>query len=226
VDDHPDNYQVIHDMLAPLGFTLMEAESGAEALEHLAIFQPDLILLDIRMPGMDGFELARTVREINPGPSNPALNEVKIIALSASAFDDTRQQSLAAGCNDFLTKPIREQALLDTLATHLPIQWRYTDDTAADPPSPEQSPSSHVPLPPINDLRKLYETSTIGDIHQISTQLDRLIARDAELQPFVEDMQALLKTFQIDRLHQQLKQLLEHAESTSDVQDDNEAPSG
>jgi CheY-like chemotaxis protein len=222
VDDYPDNYHVIHDMLTPLGFTLMEAESGAEALEHLAIFQPDLILLDVRMPGMDGFELARTVRDIAPGPSNPALSEVKIIALSASVFDDTRQQSLSAGCNDFLTKPIRERDLLDMLATHLPIQWRYSEEEE-DGTADTQSPHSYAALPSLNDLRQLYEASTIGDIHHLSRQLEQLIAQDAELLPFVEDMQTLLNTFQIDQIHQQLKQLLEHAESTSDAQDDNEA---
>ena len=209
VDDRPDNSRVVHAMLAPLGFTMAEAEDGEDALQQIGIFQPDLILLDLRMPGMDGFELARTIRDIAPGPSNPVLNEVKIIAVSASVFGDTRQRSLDDGCHDFLPKPVREPELLDMLARHLPIQWRYEEDAAPD----TDNAAERMALPPINILAELREAASIGDIHYLSEQFKQFTAHDNALQPFVEAMQPLLKTFQIERLHQELEQLLEHAES-------------
>ena len=171
--------------------------------DQIAIFQPDLLLLDLRMPGMDGLELVRTVRELAPAPSNPVLAEVKIISHSASVFEDIRQQSLDAGCHDFLPKPVREQELLDMLAKHLPIQWRYEEQSGNDEPDGETS----MVLPSIETLRNLREAASIGDIQHLSIRLEQLVTENAALDPFVTAMRDLLTNFQIERLHAELNRL-------------------
>ena len=96
VDDKAENRSVLMRMLAPLGFELKEAADGQEALEQAVAFQPDLIMMDLVMPVMDGFEATRQLRQV------PALKTIPIIALSASVFEYTRQQSMEVGCDGFI----------------------------------------------------------------------------------------------------------------------------
>jgi CheY-like chemotaxis protein len=93
-----------------LGFDVDEAVNGATALELAQRRKPDLVFMDLVMPVMDGFEAIRRMRE------EPTLASVKIVALSASAFDTTRARSIRAGCDDFLSKPVRLNEVLNALA--------------------------------------------------------------------------------------------------------------
>lgn len=109
VDDKAANRDVLVNMLLPLGFEICEVASGSECLEKAEAFMLDLSLLDLRMPGMDGFEVARRVRHI------VSLRNVVVIAVSASAFEDIRDKSRRAGCHDFLAKPFHRVDLLTLL---------------------------------------------------------------------------------------------------------------
>jgi len=120
-DDNHENRIMLKDMLLMIGFEVVEAVDGCEVIDKTKESHPDLILMDLVMPEMDGFEATRQIRQI------PALSDVIIIAVSASAFEQTRQESFAAGCIDFLAKPIVAQILFDKLQTHLKIEWIYED---------------------------------------------------------------------------------------------------
>ena len=109
-----DGHMYMHvDMLRQVGFEMSEAANGEMGLEQAQALQPDLILMDIRMPGMDGLETTRRLRAL------PALKNVPVVALSASASGSDREQTLMAGMNAFLPKPIDNGSLLEHIATLL-----------------------------------------------------------------------------------------------------------
>jgi signal transduction histidine kinase len=105
VDDERHNRQLLEVMLAPEGFVLLTAASGEEAVALVALAAPDLILLDVMMPGMDGYQVARTIR------GNPATKQIPIIMITALHDRDAMMLGLAAGAEDFLTKPVHRGEL-------------------------------------------------------------------------------------------------------------------
>jgi signal transduction histidine kinase/CheY-like chemotaxis protein len=128
VDDRWENRQLMQQLLSPLGFELQEAEDGHEAIAIWQAWHPHLIWLDMRMPVMDGYETARYIKTQLKTPSQQ--NSV-IIALTASAFDEQRSIVLAAGCDDIVKKPIRPAIILDKMAQHLGVRYRYANALTA-----------------------------------------------------------------------------------------------
>ena len=115
VDDVPLNRVVVEKMLSQFDFNVRMADNGLEAMKELFVSPPDLILLDILMPVMDGFEVIQAVRE------NPAWNDVKIVVLSALNSNEDIVKAFNLGAQDFITKPIVMTKLLNTVATQLGI---------------------------------------------------------------------------------------------------------
>ena len=113
VEDNPDNRLLVQVMLEPY-YELVEYETGPAALEGLPQENPDLVLLDVSLPEMDGTEVLRHIR------GNPALRELPVIALTAHAMAGDREKYIAAGFDDYVSKPIiDEQVLLDAIAGKL-----------------------------------------------------------------------------------------------------------
>ena len=109
VDDYPANRITAMALLALEGYEVFEAESGAIALEKVIKIQPDLILLDVMMPEMDGYETMRAIRQIDQFQSLP------IIALTAKAMKGDREKCIEAGASDYITKPVDTEQLLSLL---------------------------------------------------------------------------------------------------------------
>jgi len=107
--------------LLKVGFNCVEAENGQEGLEVIQTEKPDLILSDIRMPIMDGFEMMEEVRK------DPKINKIPIVAMTASAENVFRSEILAQGFDDFIAKPFRMIELLEMVATHLEIEYTYEE---------------------------------------------------------------------------------------------------
>ena len=105
VEDNPDNRFLVQAILEDL-YELSEYESGVEAIEGLGVDVPDLVLLDISLPEMDGTEVLAWIRE------QPQLKDLPVIALTAHAMAGDREKYLAAGFNDYVTKPILDEAVL------------------------------------------------------------------------------------------------------------------
>ena len=118
-DDDPDARQLLVQFLSPLGFVLAEAADGIEAVELSASFAPDLVIMDWRMPKLDGLQAAQRIKA-QPGEPRP-----KIVVFSASALEEQRRTAMSAGISDFLRKPVRERELFDVLAAHLGLHFRY-----------------------------------------------------------------------------------------------------
>jgi CheY-like chemotaxis protein len=109
-EDNDSNYMLMTYILKN-HFEFFRAKNGQEALEKALNEQPDLVLMDIKMPVMDGLEATRLIKLKNPS--------LPIIALTANAFDSDRQQALAAGCDDFLSKPINAEKCIQTIKKFL-----------------------------------------------------------------------------------------------------------
>ncbi|HVK54546.1 MAG TPA: ATP-binding protein [Burkholderiales bacterium] len=123
VDDVAANRSLLSDLLENLGFEIRVAENGQTALARVQMTMPDIILMDIRMPVMGGLEAIRRLRGM------PNVKSIPIIAISASATREDEGYSLAAGANDFLSKPIDEGRLLEAIGTHLGLVWVYEKAT-------------------------------------------------------------------------------------------------
>jgi signal transduction histidine kinase/CheY-like chemotaxis protein len=120
VDDSRDNRILLQQMLENAGFQVQTAENGQSAVDIYCSWHPHLIWMDIHMPGIDGYQATRLIKE-NKGP------ETKVIAVTASAFEEERARVLEAGCDDFLRKPFLESDIYDLLAKHLDVQYIYED---------------------------------------------------------------------------------------------------
>jgi two-component system cell cycle response regulator DivK len=105
VEDQEDNRQILRDLLGNAGYELTEAENGEEAITAVARRRPDLILMDIQLPIMDGYEATRRIR------TNPDLKSVPIIAVTSYALAGDEDKAFAAGCNGYVSKPYRRRCV-------------------------------------------------------------------------------------------------------------------
>jgi CheY-like chemotaxis protein len=130
-DDQAESRQLLTRMLSPLGHEVREAENGEAALRIWDEWSPQLIWMDMRMPVMDGREATRRVKATGKGKATI------IIALTASSFDDERDQIIADGCDDFLRKPFRDADLFDMMRKHLDMEFIYegTEEANMEPVS-------------------------------------------------------------------------------------------
>jgi len=113
VEDQEDNMQILRDLLTSTGYELIEAENGQEALAALEKQRPDLILMDIQIPIIDGYEVTRRIK------ANPALRSIPIIAVTSHALGEGEEKARAAGCDDFVAKPYSPRQLLAKVRQYL-----------------------------------------------------------------------------------------------------------
>ena len=108
VDDNPNNNAIVEELFSD-HYDLRTATTGEEALEIAQTFQPDVVLLDIMMPGMDGYEVCRRLRQ------QPAFEEIKILMVTAKGALEDRVKGYEVGANDFITKPFEEENILESV---------------------------------------------------------------------------------------------------------------
>ncbi|XFA74213.1 ATP-binding protein [Thermosynechococcaceae cyanobacterium Okahandja] len=194
VDDVAENRQLLVQLLQPLGFQCREAENGQVAIEQWQAWQPHAILMDIRMPVLDGKEATRLIKA-QGGDRAP-----KILAVTASSFEQDKQELLRIGCDDYIAKPFRAQTILERLAHHLNLDYRY--DTTATPAAPtaprtvtlEPAALMVMPRPWIAELQEAAKKLN-------SKRIQELIA---EIPPdeavLIEGLQQLVKGFRFDKI--------------------------
>jgi len=196
VDDVASNRALLRDMLSPVGFEIDEAENGKEALEKTLVSHPDAVLMDIVMPVMDGLTAVKRIRE------HSELAELVVLALSASVQNHTRELSMAAGCNDYLIKPIRMTALFQKLKEYLKIEWQYP----ATPHSETSSSTSRLVYPSLEMIGELLKMAWQGDVIGIQDTLRRLGEQDVALMPFIRIVEHLASNFLIEEMQDVLIQ--------------------
>ena len=203
VDDKWENRSVISSLLTPLGFHVIEAADGKEALNKLKTSTADLLITDLNMPEMDGYDLVQHVRQ------EAELRHLAVIVSSASVFDDDRQRSLQTGADAFLPKPVEVEVLLDTIQTVLKLTWDY-ETTSAMAVNQESIASvtslaesvdvSLFTAPPKEMLATLYDLAMQGNLKGILEQAEAIHAQDETLQPFAQHLKALARNFQEKQL--------------------------
>ncbi len=200
VDDIFSNRAVLIDMLAPLGFKTIEAENGEEALDLARSTRPDIILMDRRMPVIDGLEAARRLKK------TPGLEKTPLISTSASVSKEARAEVLEAGYDDILDKPITWNNLASKLETHLSLDWQYEDSET------ERVETEAFPLPPKESIEELARLVKLGSVNGITEWASNLAAASTRYQPLADAVLELAGNFDINGISALIEQSLRRKE--------------
>ena len=192
VDDKRENVLVLQNIIEPLGFEVLVAENGQQAINLVLEIKPDLILIDIFMPVKNGIEATQEMRQI------PELKDLPIIAVSATVSQTQRHQYLEAGCHDFLSKPIDAELLLRKLEKYLKLEWIY--ESISDPAS--ETTSKPLIAPPVEIVRKLTELAKKGRISLILAEAKQLEQQDRRWIAFSNHLHKLAEEFELEKINQ------------------------
>ncbi len=206
VDDRWENRSVIINFLEPIGFDLAEAENGEEGLLKIDQFRPDLVITDISMPVMNGYDMILSLK------NKSDCQHIKIIVSSANVFDSNKKKSLDIGSDDFLPKPIQTTELLEKLQLHLSLSWIYEQGSINQNPISHQqtnsqsgdesslSPQNKLIIPSPEELNILYELSLKGRIKALEKELARLEKTNSNFSDFVQEIRKLSQEFQMEKI--------------------------
>lgn len=196
VDDRAENRDVLVELLQPLGFRVSTAENGLQGLEKMRQDLPDLAIVDIAMPVMDGLEFLDRLRK------DETLQTVKAIVSSASVARADRQMALNAGGDDFLPKPIEMEALLNCLAFHLQLEWLDNSSSR----SVEDMLETIVPSREI--VAELLAIAQQGNSRGVREKIENLIRVENKYRHFAAPILQLTREFKIEEIEELLQQHL------------------
>lgn len=201
-DDGWENCSILTNLLTPLGFTVIEANNGREAVEKAIEHRPDLILLDLVMPYLDGFGALQQLR------ANAHTSRARVFAFSAHVFERDKQRSQQAGFDDFIPKPVDLDLLLAKIGRHLNLTWqtRQTPDSVATG-DPKTNPFQ-ARLPEPAQLQALYELARLGDIQGILAQLSEVEQANSAYQPFADEIRRAASEFDTRKIKKYLQACL------------------
>lgn len=210
VDDKKANLLVLQNMLEPLGFDIILAEDGQQAIDKAKQYQPDLILTDLVMPVKSGFEAVKEIREY------PELKNTKIIAVSASVMQPDFQRSVIVGCDAFIPKPIDEKQLLSMIAEHLQLEWIYEPSsqlTMTSEITSKTSSNTEFIVPDLEEIRVLHNLAMLGSMKKIQQQATYIEKLDPKYIPFAQKINELAKGFQEKALTSLIEKYLPEGEN-------------
>lgn len=199
VDDVTENRIMLVELLQSLGFHTVEAANGEKALQQAQDLSPDLILMDMVMPVMDGLEATRRIRAAG------GLQAIPVIAVSASATRDDQQASMAAGANAFIAKPIEQEKLLKQIGELLGLSWQA--ETSATPAIPIDNAIQAAP--PQAELETLYQLAMGGNMRDIMQWADRIETSNAAYRPFAERLRRLASGYRSKAILALVKEYIE-----------------
>lgn len=191
VDDDPSARGLITDILAPLGFEVIEAQDGLTCLKMLDDCSPDILLMDVAMPGLNGWETVTKVRQINAF--------VPIIMVSADAREGNADEDIDVGHDDYLCKPIRLWSLMELVGKHLMLEWEYKSDDL--PVHDKKHTLAELKdLPDSHHLQELLRFSEIGYAKGIQQKLEIMKENKQASDEFIEQLENLVNSFQFERI--------------------------
>lgn len=195
-DDNAEARVLFRDLLEPYGFAVEEAEDGAQAVQLVESFQPDLILMDWRMPEIDGLAAARQIL------AQKTTRQPKVVILSAYAFEENRREALEAGADDFMCKPIRKEAFYVLLEKHLDVHF-VRESAAGWEEKPQEAELTATDLAGLSAERRTRLTEAVRELNpaKITAELGRVRHENPEL---AERLHALVKNMQYRRFWQLL----------------------
>jgi len=187
IDNEEADRQLLRAILEPLGFDVRLAASGAEALALIPFWQPEALLLDLAMPGLDGWQTLEAVRQ-------QGLSQAPVAIVSANAFERGLEDH-GLGEQDFILKPVRVDELLDWLGRQLGLDWRLREDIIA-----SARPAAAFTLPSRAHLERLQLQLSQGHVKAIHQQLDEIDVDDQTCSDFVTELRGLARQFQLQAM--------------------------
>jgi len=188
VDDVDLNRALLVNVLDRMGFETAEAKNGRECLDSVEVLLPDLVLLDMVMPEMDGMETARRLRAM------PGFGQTPIIAVSADASGSDANEALKAGADLFLSKPIDIKNLTAQIAGLLKLDWIYVLPKAD--AQPQYRLDQWLEAPPMEEMNVLYRLAQEGSMRDIIQHAEHLVELDEAYRPFAEQLRSLAQGYQ------------------------------
>jgi signal transduction histidine kinase/DNA-binding response OmpR family regulator len=201
VDDTPENQTMIENLLSDLAFEVLKAGDGQEGVRLAEEMLPDLILMDVMMPIMNGLEAIQRIRK------NPKLQYVPIIAISASVTQEDRANVLAIGASAFISKPIDQDRLLQLIREYLRVNWEYEQSKEDDIAPPENT--ALLLTPPSEEMDILYKLALGGYMLDINQRAAYLITLGEEYRPFADKVILLAKGYQSKAIVRLMEQCME-----------------
>ena len=186
-DDDPAHLDLLRELLAPIGFELHSAPDGVACLQTAASVAPDLALLDLQMPGKNGWEVAEAMRAMNG-------RRTAIVIISANVDEMPKIREFHDMA--FVVKPIDVQVLLAAIQQALGIEWIYEQESAASKPVAAETPAAPIPTEHLDDLHQL---GNIGYVRGIEAKLDEIVDANPAHSAIVADLRALVRNFELKR---------------------------
>jgi CheY-like chemotaxis protein len=187
-DDDRVHRELVAELLTPLGFNVIAAETGAECIALAEAHRPSLILLDVGMPDMNGWEIAQALRR-------SGREGLAIVMLSALAPDKSREEGSERLCDGYLMKPLHLRQLVEQIHLLLDIEWTYSE------PPPRVTPLSLKSIADINipprDLEELKHLGEIGHVRGIEAKLDELAVIAPHHAPLIAQLRSLVASFDL-----------------------------
>ncbi len=195
VEDNEYSRLLLRKLLESVGFQVAEAENGREAVDQYELWQPHLIWMDMRMPVMNGYEATRLIRE------KPRGKESFILALTASAFEEQRAHVIAAGCDDFVRKPFRENEIFEKMAEYLGVEYHYDDQQPSTPSEPGRLEDVLTPVTlaalPQPWLENLHDAAIRARADKITLLLSDI---QSDYPQVAQHLAQLVEDFQFDKI--------------------------
>jgi CheY-like chemotaxis protein len=189
-DDKLENRELLRELLESAAFETRTANDGEEAIKAFADWHPRVVLMDLRMPGIPGLEAMRRIRQLPGGPN------VALIAVSASVFEDDRRDVFAAGGDDFLGKPFRQEALFDKIQRFTGVEYLYEDEAElvhAEAARVDLTPKEVAAALPAEARERLRAAAVNADFDGM---LEVLAEREAQAPAVVAELRGRIERFE------------------------------
>ncbi|MEH2349440.1 MAG: PAS domain S-box protein [Nostoc sp.] len=204
VDDSIDSRLVLVKILTSIGFVVQEAANGTEAIALWQKWQPQLILMDMRMPIMDGYEATQIIKAREETSISNC--QTIIIALTANAFEEQREAMIKAGCDDYINKPFREEKLLEKLSEYLGVEYLYQEDKYQITNSKQRITESILKLADLVPMLSEMSPEWVNQLYTAAAQcsddlilelIEQIPSENEELQNFINN---LAHEFQFEKI--------------------------
>jgi signal transduction histidine kinase/CheY-like chemotaxis protein len=192
VDDNAENLLLLSSLLNEVGFEVRVADNGQEAIAIFKEWEPHFIWMDMRMPGMNGYEVTKKIRTLPNG------DKIKIVALTASAFKEQNKDILQAGCDQVLHKPFRTQEIFEAMAKHLGVGFTYEENEKVAPVFSAEPLTGEMLAELPADLRQMLEVAAQNlDIAEVQ-QVNKIIRSNHP--KIAEGLNSLIQEFQFNQI--------------------------
>ncbi len=198
VDDDPNSRSVVRRLMEPLDFEVAEAENGQEGVDIARRLRPDVMLMDMRMPVMTGLEAVSRIRRIDE------LRDVVMLSFSANVFDADKHESLRAGCDGFISKPLAVEELFAVMRSCLKVEWIYAEED-----EDGTAVRAETVAPPHEEIAILYDLAMQGNMHEIQNRASHMERVDVKYQPFARTLRELARNFEDEKILSLIKKYME-----------------